>query len=298
MNKQASTSGTTFFSVLIPTYNGSRYLRECLDSVVLQTYRNFECIIVDDCSTDDTYTIVQQYAEQHAFFRIYKNEKNVGLVQNWQRCIALANGDWLKFLFQDDLLAPDCLAVFDNHIPFGSLFMVAQRNFIIESDAPPHIAHYFTHQVATLQSLLPETMLISPAQMAAFAYRHFLDNFIGEPTAVCLHKSIFDKIGTFNLFLKQIVDYEFWLRIGLNTSTLYIAAPLASFRVHSSATTARNNNNTALVNPAFFDSAILYHEYTFFRNKQKTSSNMGCNKTALSTYRQISPTQMAYLATL
>ena len=101
-------------SICIPTYNGERYIEKTLNSVLLQTYDDFEVIIVDDQSSDNTWEILTQYAAQDGRIHLFKNEHNLGLVGNWNRCIELAQGEWIKFVFQDDIIRNDCLELMMN----------------------------------------------------------------------------------------------------------------------------------------------------------------------------------------
>ena len=96
-------------SICIPTYNGAKYLRECLDTVLSQTFTDFEVLLVDDQSSDETLSIAQEYAAKDTRIYVKQNEQNLGLVGNWNCCIELAQGEWIKFVFQDDLIAPECL---------------------------------------------------------------------------------------------------------------------------------------------------------------------------------------------
>ncbi|HJW28009.1 MAG TPA: glycosyltransferase family 2 protein, partial [Saprospiraceae bacterium] len=96
-------------SIVIPTYNGAEYLCECLDSVLDQSYTDFEIIIVDDTSKDATLKIAREYAHRDKRITIHENSINLGLVGNWNRCVEIARADWIKFVFQDDYLYPDCL---------------------------------------------------------------------------------------------------------------------------------------------------------------------------------------------
>lgn len=98
-----------YVSVCIPTYNGGKYIRECIESILVQTYSDFEILIVDDKSSDETIEVVEEFAKRDKRIRIVRNQQNLGLVKNWNRCVELSEGEWIKFLFQDDLLAPDCI---------------------------------------------------------------------------------------------------------------------------------------------------------------------------------------------
>lgn len=93
-------------SIIIPLYNAGNYLYKCLDSIVGQTYINWECIIVDDYSTDNSYSIAKQYAARDSRFRLYANETNMGCGLTRRQCIALATGEWFAFVDADDYI--DC----------------------------------------------------------------------------------------------------------------------------------------------------------------------------------------------
>src|SRR4051812_42885322 len=96
-------------SICIPTYNGEKYLKECFDSVLAQTYANTEVIVVDDGSTDGTFKILEEYASKDNRIKLVKNSANLGLVGNWNRCLEIATGEWIKFAFQDDVLNKNCI---------------------------------------------------------------------------------------------------------------------------------------------------------------------------------------------
>ena len=97
-------------SVLIPTYNYAHYLPLAIESVLNQDFTDFGLIIQDDCSTDNTDEIVERYlSDRRLIFET--NESNLGLAGNWNLCLAKARGEYIKFIFADDLLASqDCLA--------------------------------------------------------------------------------------------------------------------------------------------------------------------------------------------
>lgn len=97
------------FSITIPAYK-SRYLHEAIESVLNQSYRNFELIIVDDHSPEDLKKIVDSYSDKRLFY--YRNEKNCGIkhvVDNWNICLSKCNGDYVICMGDDDRLMPNCL---------------------------------------------------------------------------------------------------------------------------------------------------------------------------------------------
>ena len=91
-------------SVIVACYNVAEYLRDCLDSLLAQTFKNFEVIMIDDHSDDDTSTIIDEYAQQYDNFKAVHNEQNFGPSASRNLGIELANGDWLAFVDGDDIL--------------------------------------------------------------------------------------------------------------------------------------------------------------------------------------------------
>ena len=96
------------FSILIANYNNGQYLQEAIDSVLAQTYGNWEVILVDDKSTDDSPSIYKRYAADSRF-KFYYNDENRGCGYTKRRCVELANGELCGFLDPDDALLPEAL---------------------------------------------------------------------------------------------------------------------------------------------------------------------------------------------
>ena len=94
-------------SIIMPSWNTGNFIKESIDSVVSQTYKNWELIIVDDCSTDNTDEVVSIYSDQR--IKYLKNEKNSGAALTRNRAIREAKGEWIAFLDSDDLWAPEKL---------------------------------------------------------------------------------------------------------------------------------------------------------------------------------------------
>ena len=97
------------FSILIPAYK-SKYLKECIHSILAQTYSNYEIIIVDDASPEDLKTILNGFVDGRVHY--YRNEKNYGainVVDNWNKCLDYATGDYVICMGDDDMLMPKCL---------------------------------------------------------------------------------------------------------------------------------------------------------------------------------------------
>lgn len=96
------------FSILIANYNNGQYLQECIDSILCQTFTDWEVVIVDDCSTDNSRDIYQRYADDGRF-RVFFNDINRGCGYTKRRCAAEARGDICGFLDPDDVLLPEAI---------------------------------------------------------------------------------------------------------------------------------------------------------------------------------------------
>lgn len=104
------------YSIGIPAFKG-RYLEECIKSILSQTFTDFELIVVNDCSPDDIKGIVIKFNDPR--IRYYENEVNIGaenVIDNWNKCLSLAKGDFFVLMGDDDKMAPDYLNEFDNLI--------------------------------------------------------------------------------------------------------------------------------------------------------------------------------------
>ena len=114
-------------SVVMCTYNGAKYLREQLDSIISQTYPIYELIVQDDCSTDETVAIIKEYMETYSFIKLYVNEHNLGFNQNFKSATMKATGDYVAISDQDDVWFPEKLEkqvlAIGNHDICGSNYL-------------------------------------------------------------------------------------------------------------------------------------------------------------------------------
>jgi rhamnosyltransferase len=98
-------------SIVLATYNAQKYLNQQLDSILKQTYDNIEIIICDDNSTDGTIAILNEYQKLYPNIYIYKNSSNLGVVKNFEKCINLANGNYIALSDQDDIWRLDKIEI-------------------------------------------------------------------------------------------------------------------------------------------------------------------------------------------
>jgi glycosyltransferase involved in cell wall biosynthesis len=111
IKKPTSRTPEPFVSIVTPVYNGERYLRQCIESVLAQTHRNFEYIVVDNCSTDATFAVALSYANRDARMRVLRSESFLGVIQNHNRAVGLISprSAYCKVVSADDWLYPECV---------------------------------------------------------------------------------------------------------------------------------------------------------------------------------------------
>lgn len=99
----------TTFSILLPAYKSSTIIGETIDSILKQTFKDFELIIIDDKSPDNTFSVLEKYAAKDKRIRLFSNKKNLGYAGNLQRCFDQAKGDFIFLMGNDDILTPIAL---------------------------------------------------------------------------------------------------------------------------------------------------------------------------------------------
>lgn len=251
-------------SICIPTYNGEAYLRACIESVLAQTYTNFEVIVVDDQSTDSTVAIIESYSKKDPRIQLHRNAKNLGLVNNWNKCMELSNGEWIKFIFQDDYLELNCLEEFLAAATNTTPLLVSKRSFILNEQASATEKKYYNTEVRTLENTLSvkEKSFISAEKISKTAVNNIALNFIGEPSLTFFKKEVIYKIGSFNADLAQICDLEFFLRLASSEGLIYVPKQLCHFRIHTASTTSTNLDSKKYsishLDPIVFVRQLLY----------------------------------------
>ncbi len=232
-------------SVCIPTYNGEKYLAECLESVLSQTYPHLEIIISDDGSTDNTLAIVQTFKEKYTGNFVIVNQTHLGAIKNWNACLDQTRGKYIKFLFQDDLLEKNCieelvhLAEQDEKI--GLVF--SRRQVFVSPEAKSNqycqeisvYANDISKHWKNIQSIQDGKKLLAVPSLL----NHPI-NKIGEPSTVLIRKSVFQTVGIFDSELNQLVDVEMWFRIMSQYKIGFVNKSLSQFRIHPDQLSIKN----------------------------------------------------------
>ncbi len=230
-------------SVCVPTYNGVKYIGATLDSILQQTYRPIEIIVSDDNSKDATLSVINDKLKgTNIPFYIYNHEPS-GIGANWNNSIRYAKGKYIKMLFQDDVLMPDCLIKMvklfeaDDTNTLGMVF--CDRYLFGDLPAPYPALYRSMDKIKSSYSkneLLRDKYLLKKPR-----------NKIGEPTTVIIKSEVFEKVGFFNEKLEQTLDYEYWCRVNHKFKLAFIREELVGFRVHSEQTSVFNKKRKLIL---------------------------------------------------
>lgn len=200
-------------SIVLPTHNGSRYLRQSIDSCLNQTYQDWELIIVDDASTDDTPNLIAQYTDPR--IRAIRHPMNRGLPAALNTGFAATRGEFLTWTSDDNYYLPVALmrmlAALRQHPEVD--FVYADQDFVDERGA------FLVHMVAEEPEVLLQTNPIN----ACFLYR----------------RRVYEAVGAYAEDLPLVEDYDYWLRVSLLFRMMPLRDTLYCYRVHSRSLTSR-----------------------------------------------------------
>jgi glycosyltransferase involved in cell wall biosynthesis len=215
-------------SVCIPCYNHAGFLPEAIESVLAQNFSDYELLVIDDASQDETPHLLAEYAKRDARIRIRTNSTNIGMIANWNLCLKEASGEYIKFVFSDDSLSsPDALqrmvALLDSK-PAVTLVACA-RSFIDGEGAAGLVVRHFSNGDLAGAAVINYCL-------------HEQKNLIGEPTAVMFRKK--DATRGFLPYYSQIVDQEMWFHLLERGRFAFIGDPLCCFRIHQDQQSAKN----------------------------------------------------------
>jgi hypothetical protein len=192
------------------------------------------------------------------------NQENLGLVPNWNRCVSLAKGTWLKFVFQDDVIEFDCIQRMLEARQGDVPLIVCRRDFIFEAEVSESVRDTYRDFLGrkSVRFKFPGMSLISPQEFCLEFLENPTENWLGEPTATLIHRSAFDRYGLFNPGLASLCDWEFWARVAVNTGFYYLDYKGASFRVHSDSESAKQRV-AAVFKIGYLDPLIVRHEMAY-----------------------------------
>jgi len=213
-------------TVAMPVYNGEGYVHLAIQSVLDQTYSDFELLIVDNCSTDGTLEVVKGFSDPR--IRLHVNSSNLGMVGNWNRSVELATGEYIKFLSHDDLLDATCL---EEQIDG---FLQQKHENIGIVTCKKRVINQNGKNVMPGFGLRGQSRIISGGVAIRKSIRSGR-NVIGEPSVVLIKTSALKAAGPFEL-PEFTPDIKMWFEILQKNDLYFIDKTLASYRISKRST--------------------------------------------------------------
>jgi glycosyltransferase involved in cell wall biosynthesis len=221
-------------SILIPVYNAEKFISKTIDSVLAQTYTDWELIIVEDKSTDKSFDVIKQYEAQYPEkIKVFQNEANLGMMLNWNTGIDLCKSELFVKLDADDIWLPTFLG-----------------KSIAILDKYPEVGLVFTKYVNIDEQdrIIPDTEIVLPdfANERPFStiplvqkgHLFMLRSAILQQGLSVMRRNIFDEIGKYRYLITKktqaATDTEFYFRVGLHYKIFCINETLYQYRIHSS----------------------------------------------------------------
>jgi glycosyltransferase involved in cell wall biosynthesis len=206
-------------SILIPVYNARAFVGQAIDSALRQTFRDIEVIIVDDCSTDGSDAVIASYDDPR--IRRFRNERNLGLVGNWNETLRHARGRYITMLHQDDLMEPENVARKIAALESSGLSWVASDCRQIDAAGEVLHEHWYFHA--------PALRLAAQSREAQFAAMFFNRNYLCF-TTILWKREVTDTVGPFETKGGLSVDVYMWLKFLSKYRFAYLDERLMRYR--------------------------------------------------------------------
>lgn len=208
-------------SVCIPCYNGAEFLPRTLQSVLNQTFTNFEVVIADNHSTDGTVPIIQSFADSR--IRLIRNGSNLGMIANLQKVLSCATGKYVKLLCADDLLHTECLSrqvsVLQNPSNSSAVLAICNRNVIDAQDR------------VVLRRRFPFPAGLQKGERLVRSCVRWGTNVLGEPAVALFGRGGLARIGTLDSSNPYFIDLNIWAELLKQGNAFIDPDYLAAFRI-------------------------------------------------------------------
>ena len=207
-------------SIVLPTYNGEKYIRQSIQSIINQTFRDWELIIVNDCSDDKTAYIVKEFQDRDNRIHVITNKENMKLPASLNIGFSIANGEYLTWTSDDNLYRDNALAVLVDYLNKNkSCYMVCALMNVIDDQGKI---------IYTNIKYDAEVMLYNNCVGACFLYR----------------REVLTEIGQYNVNKFLVEDYDYWLRILFRYGKIdYIDTELYLYRLHDGSLTGKKKKD-------------------------------------------------------
>lgn len=248
-----------YISIIVPVYNVEHYLNKCLESIISQTYSNWECILVDDGSSDGSLKICKEFANKDKRFHVF-TKVNGGVSSARNLGLTKANGEWIFFSDADDILEQDCLQVLSDGSLSGCKLVMGGFNVLTEFGETKESC-----ELSVVKELSKEQVLIELYRPTDFSYQGYLWNKLYYTKIIKDNSLRFNEDISFNedgLFLLQYV-------CRLEGKAYYTTTPVYNYIERRSSAMGSIRGH---FNPKFathFDSVLLQKEEVFKNTKNR-----------------------------
>jgi glycosyltransferase involved in cell wall biosynthesis len=223
-------------SVCLPLYNGAKYLAKAIESVREQTFQDFELLIANDCSSDDSKAIMESFADKDKRIKVWTNEKNLGHYPNYNACLKQASGQFIKLFAQDDVFDPQMIErmvhVLRNN---NNVSVVMCARSWMDADEMP-IKAQTELEIKMTRPFASDTTI--PGKEAIVSTLKEQVNWLGEPVCQMFRRELTN--AGFDEAFHQIGDLDFTYQSLEHGDFYFIADPLCRFRKHSDSWTTSN----------------------------------------------------------
>jgi glycosyltransferase involved in cell wall biosynthesis len=206
-------------SVVMNAYNHEKYISEAIESILNQSFNDFELIIIDDFSIDSTAQLIRNYQLKDSRIRAFYHEKNMGIAKTMNQCISEAKGKFIAFISSDDVWSTSKLEKQLKILKENQNLLVWSEGEIIDAKSIP-TGNYFTKMHLASQRKKSGNILAELIE----------DNFIFGQSLIM--KTEYAKQVKYNDQLKYLNDYKFMVDLASQHEFFYISEPLAKYRVH------------------------------------------------------------------
>lgn len=210
---------TPLVSIVLPTYNGEKYVRQTIQSLVSQTYKNIEIIISDDGSTDGTADIIREFADKYSFIKVNISPKNLGIADNYNLAVRMSSGEIAIGIGHDDLLSPGHTAAIVPYFKDPSVGLVHCNAMKIDSTGRD------IKFVAKDSEKIKKTK--NPMKWLCF------NNFI-QSCGMAYRRKAFIDIGGWNDSFPYDSEWYTYIRYAENYKFVYTTDTFSYYRVHDS----------------------------------------------------------------
>lgn len=213
-------------SVCIPAYNQENTIQEAIQSALDQTYQNIEVVVIDDCSTDKTLERIREMKDER--IRLHENEKNKGMVANWNKAVMSARGEYAIMLHGDDRLHPDSIRhKMEMFKKDKNVVLAFSATRIIDGDG----------KVIMERHAMKGDAIVNGKKFARKSYHH--RNMYGEPSNILFKSGLVEKLGGFDDVTCYTTDWLMWMEISSYGKVGYVDEVLMDYRIDADNMTSR-----------------------------------------------------------